>query len=159
MCTEARPLRAKYSYRAVALLREDDRVLLQRGIDDDCWALPGGGVEIGESAEATVRREFLEEIGQDVRVGKPIALVENAFQLDGEWQRQIEIYFKVYATGGLAAWNDALGNIISRESHLKFRLFSERECADLDIRPAAAQGLLFSANEIFAYFGAATSDW
>ena len=77
--------REPYGYRAVALLRRGDCVPLQCGLDDASWALPGGGVESDESAQATVRREFREELGWDVRTGRPIALVENAFRMDGRW--------------------------------------------------------------------------
>ena len=144
-----------YGYRAVALLRDGDRVLLQRGIDDDFWALPGGGVEAGESAEATVRRELLEELGQDVRVGRPIALIENGFWLGGRWQRQIELCFEASAAAGFPVCENPRGTVRSREAHLEFRLFSSSECRGLDIRPAAAGRLLFAKNDAFTYVGRA----
>ena len=39
------------------------RVLLQRRVDNDLWALPGGGMEIGESVSETAVREVREETG------------------------------------------------------------------------------------------------
>ncbi|MFZ2119232.1 MAG: NUDIX domain-containing protein, partial [Pseudonocardiaceae bacterium] len=39
------------------------RVLLVRRADDGYWELPGGRVEVGESASAAVVREVAEEAG------------------------------------------------------------------------------------------------
>lgn len=48
---------------AVALLDEEDRILLQRRTDTGNWGLAGGLMEPGESPEETARREVLEETG------------------------------------------------------------------------------------------------
>ncbi len=47
-----------------AIVRDDyDRVLLVRRMDDGNWELPGGRVEVGETASATTLREVDEESG------------------------------------------------------------------------------------------------
>jgi 8-oxo-dGTP pyrophosphatase MutT (NUDIX family) len=49
---------------AYAVVRDERaRVLLVRRIDDRNWELPGGRVEVGETASATVAREVAEESG------------------------------------------------------------------------------------------------
>lgn len=36
------------------------------GVYCDCWHLPGGGVDAGESRESALKREIKEEIGMDI---------------------------------------------------------------------------------------------
>lgn len=67
-------LRIREAARAV-VLDDADRILLVRfefpgGVTR--WALPGGGVEPGETSVETVRRELLEEVGLAAPVGPAI---------------------------------------------------------------------------------------
>ena len=45
------------------LIVQDDKVLLVKESDDAWWALPGGGVDHGETIESTLVREVEEELG------------------------------------------------------------------------------------------------
>lgn len=45
------------------LIIQDDKILLVREADDDWWALPGGGVDHGETVESSLAREIKEELG------------------------------------------------------------------------------------------------
>jgi 8-oxo-dGTP pyrophosphatase MutT (NUDIX family) len=47
---------------------EDGRVLLEKRSDCGMWGLLGGGVDPGESVDATARREVLEESGFQIEV-------------------------------------------------------------------------------------------
>ncbi|MDX1734206.1 MAG: 8-oxo-dGTP diphosphatase MutT [Halioglobus sp.] len=60
------------------ILDARDRILLSRRADGahqgGLWEFPGGKVEVGESLEAALRRELLEELG--IRIGPSIELIE-----------------------------------------------------------------------------------
>ncbi len=69
-----------------AVLIERGRVLLiKRGKPPllGQWSLPGGTVEPGETLEAALRREMLEETALSVRVG-PLLTVFDRIERDGE---------------------------------------------------------------------------
>jgi 8-oxo-dGTP diphosphatase len=58
-----------------AVVFKDGRVLLvQRGRPPakDLWAIPGGGVELGETLQQAAEREIKEETGVIIRAGEPI---------------------------------------------------------------------------------------
>lgn len=48
---------------SVILLDKSNRILLQLRKDNDCWGLPGGSLEPGESLEEVASRELYEETG------------------------------------------------------------------------------------------------
>jgi len=52
----------------VVVRRDDGRLLLVRRLDSGIWELPGGQVDVGETASGTAVRETAEEAGVDVAV-------------------------------------------------------------------------------------------
>jgi 8-oxo-dGTP pyrophosphatase MutT (NUDIX family) len=52
-----------YRVAARVLIVQNNQVLLVRESDDEWWALPGGGVDHGDSMEVTLTREVEEELG------------------------------------------------------------------------------------------------
>ncbi|MCM3339340.1 NUDIX hydrolase [Paenibacillus sp. MER TA 81-3] len=58
-----------FSYRVAGLLMRNDKILLQRPLNDTGYAFPGGHVSFGETHEETLIREFKEEMGVNIKVG------------------------------------------------------------------------------------------
>jgi ADP-ribose pyrophosphatase YjhB (NUDIX family) len=56
------------------VLVEDGKILLHRRSDTGNWALPGGRMEIGESAEECAVRETFEETGLHVKVKRLVGV-------------------------------------------------------------------------------------
>jgi ADP-ribose pyrophosphatase YjhB (NUDIX family) len=74
----------------------------------------GGHVEFGEYALDTVRRELMEEIGQQLTAARLAGVIENIFQWDGETQHEIVFMF-------VAAFADAAAYEIAEQAILDDR--------------------------------------
>jgi ADP-ribose pyrophosphatase YjhB (NUDIX family) len=83
---------------------EHDRLVLIRRRDNDLWALPGGGMELGESIVDTAVREVKEETGLDIEVTGLIAVYTNPHHVmaytDGEVRQQFSLCFTTRLLGG-----------------------------------------------------------
>lgn len=89
----------------VAIVTDDqDRVLLIHKTDNNLWALPGGGHEIGEAIADTAVREVKEETGYDIEVERVTGLYTNPGHVmaydDGEVRQQFSIGFRAHLVGG-----------------------------------------------------------
>ncbi len=86
--------------RAAGILIKDGKILLirhQKG-KNSYWLLPGGGVDYGETMEASLKREFLEECNIDVEIGE-MAFVSQGIAPDKS-RHIIHMTFEVEYTGG-----------------------------------------------------------
>jgi 8-oxo-dGTP pyrophosphatase MutT (NUDIX family) len=86
------------------------RILLQRRADNGLWALPGGGMELGESLAENVAREVREETGLAV---EPLYVIgvytdpEHVFAYDdGEVRQEYSVCVACASTGGTLAVSD-----------------------------------------------------
>lgn len=83
----------RFNYRAVGVIFYNDRVLLHKSARDSFWALPGGRVELMESAGDTVKREMREELGIEVAIARLLWVVENFFEYGGKSHHELGLYF------------------------------------------------------------------
>jgi ADP-ribose pyrophosphatase YjhB (NUDIX family) len=89
----------------VAAVRNDrGELLMIHRTDNDLWALPGGGHDIGESISDTVVREVREETGIEVEVTGLLGIYTNPRHVmaydDGEVRQQFSISFSARPIGG-----------------------------------------------------------
>lgn len=91
---------------AVSAFVQDDegRILLIRRTDNDLYALPGGGVELGETMTQAVHREVMEETGIEVEVTGLIGIFSDPEHLieftNGEVRQEFSICFHAAPVGG-----------------------------------------------------------
>lgn len=91
---------------AVTAVIQNDagQLLLIRRTDNDLYAIPGGGVELGETLTQTVQREVLEETGINVQVTGLVGVYSDPEHVieftDGEVRQEFSICFRATPTGG-----------------------------------------------------------
>lgn len=122
--------------RAAAIIARNGQVLLHRMEGDAFWALPGGGIEPGESASQTVVREMQEELGVAVAAGALACVVENFFMYAGLAYHETGLYLHVHPEpGGLLDQSDGPYEGVEGKRRLEFAWFARSELAGLDLRP------------------------
>ncbi len=109
----------------------DGRVLLIHRTDNDRWALPGGGIELGESVSDAVQREVKEETGIDVEVTGLVGIYSDPRHViaydDGEVRQQFSICFRARSAGGELAGSSESSEV---------RWVPTDEIGTLDMHPA-----------------------
>ncbi|MEJ2855928.1 MULTISPECIES: NUDIX hydrolase [unclassified Saccharothrix] len=91
---------------AVSAIVQDPtgHLLMIRRTDNDKYAIPGGGQDVGETLTQTVVREVEEETGIRVEVTSLVGLYSNPNHViaydDGEVRQEFSICFRAQPTGG-----------------------------------------------------------
>lgn len=129
-----------FSYRAAGIVVVDGKVLLQKPIDGNDYALPGGGVKLGETCAETLKREFSEEIGTDIEVGKLRWVEECFWTWDGKPNHNISLYFDVRFTDSVQI--PLNGCFASNEPHLEFNWVAIENLGNLTVYPERMTELL-----------------
>ncbi|CAM4068175.1 NUDIX hydrolase [Kibdelosporangium persicum] len=86
------------------VLDEANHLLMIRRTDNDLYAIPGGGIEPGETVTAATVREVQEETGIDIEVTGLIGIYSNPQHVieydDGEVRQEFSICFRARPVGG-----------------------------------------------------------
>jgi ADP-ribose pyrophosphatase YjhB (NUDIX family) len=140
---------------AAVIPDEEGLVLVRHRKNGEIYdLLPGGGVEPGETLEAALKREVLEETGLTCDVGHPL-FINDSIAPDGS-RHVVQITFLATRTGGEIDMDP------SDERVLAAHFVPVSLLAYLDLRPPMAQQLLAAATTGYPattrYLGALWTD-
>jgi 8-oxo-dGTP diphosphatase len=135
--------------RVAALIEnEAGEILLikQKKKNKDYWLLPGGGIEFGESAESSLKRELQEELSLELQSSEFLLLNES---IDPNGNRHIiQIVFRVK----LKSHEPKIPK--TEKAVIEFGFFSREQIFDLEIRPNIKD--FFKSEETVKFI---KSDW
>lgn len=105
--TSERPMRETktpipHKHIGVAVIWNDrrDRILVDRrpakGLLGGLWEFPGGKIEAGETPEACVKREILEELAIKIEVGEHLITVDHAYS---HFKVSLHVYYCAHLSG------------------------------------------------------------
>ena len=84
----------RFNYRIAAVILYEGRVLAHRGEQEDFWSLPGGRCEMMEFSANTLKREMMEEIGEELEIGRLLWLVENMHVFNGREVHELCFFYQ-----------------------------------------------------------------
>lgn len=84
-----------FNYRVCGVISDNKRLLLHRMKDDDFWTLVGGRVQILESSEDAIKREIIEELGENIEINRLLWIVENFFKFKNKHYHEILTIYSV----------------------------------------------------------------
>lgn len=93
--------KAKFRYRAAAVMTVSEKILIMRDVGYSIWYLPGGKVRMGETAEEAVLRELHEELNVETKIVRPLWIHQNFFTEYGSGAscHEICVYFLIDSAG------------------------------------------------------------
>lgn len=118
-----------------ALILKGNQILLTKGVGSKFTFLPGGHIEVGESAKKSLKRELQEEMGIEVKVGKYLGALEHFFSLTDRFQQEINHVFLVDLSNGNK-------KIESKENHLNFIWIDVNKLEKNNLMPLPLQKLI-----------------
>ncbi len=120
----------KFHYIARAIIQLDGKYLLVRSIGDTNTFLPGGHIELGETAHQAIKRELLEEFGKKATVLNFVGAVEHLWPEILKNNHEINLLFNV-AVDGL----DSSKAPAALEEHLELLWTSAAELDTVNLQP------------------------
>ncbi len=88
-----------FSLRAAALIIQDNKLLVAKSQDYDCYYTVGGGVRQNESSDKAILRECFEETGYHYEVDRLFFVQERFFQLKKTNHHEV-VFFYLMKDGG-----------------------------------------------------------
>lgn len=125
----------QFLYRTAAVALNGDLVLLQRIGDAKFWCLPGGRMEIGETAEAGLKRELREETGLEADVGRLVWVIENFYGQGDVRLHEIGLYFLVRFDPASPAYKQEWTGQEEDGTELTFRWWPVADLGGVNLRP------------------------
>ncbi|MBD3193254.1 MAG: NUDIX domain-containing protein [Candidatus Heimdallarchaeota archaeon] len=113
------------------------KILVEQPSDEPsaCFAFPGGGLELGETLEERLKKEYLEEANVQVISQEYLFLVENRFSFKDTFIHSLEHYFLVQLENY---------DIESKEPEIILKWLPIDQLPKIDLRPEIVRDVIIN---------------
>lgn len=131
------------------IFSKDNKLLMGKkdpakgGVYSDCWHIPGGGIDEGETFEEALQREIQEEVGIDVSLYNPVIVPEKG---SGISEKVLDTGEKVLCRMEFNRFRVDIKDKLASEIEVKFgddlietRWFSKDELSDVKQIPGGKE--------------------
>jgi len=144
-----------FSYRVAGVCVKNGKVLLQKPVYENAYAIPGGHVSFGETNEQTLVREYKEELNADIKVNGLKWVGEHFFPWGKKPCHQICLYYNIEIIdehtpkdGSFMGEDDVDG----LSTKLEFHWVDIDKLKELEVYPVEITELLSRENEGVVHF-------
>ena len=82
---------------ALGVIVRNNKLLVSKGYDEikkqTFYRCLGGGIEFQETSTDALKREFIEEIGKEIKIKELLGISENIFTFNGEGGHEIVFFY------------------------------------------------------------------
>ncbi len=144
----------KFKFRVCGLVKNGDKVLVQKIMNNPFYCLPGGHVELGEDTKSAVNREITEEIGNSIKNEELFAIIENFFDgTENEQYHELGFYYKAELQNPIEPKDYVVvENDKGVEKRLEYKWVDKKSIQDIDFRPVVLKPLLFEESAKVEHF-------
>lgn len=127
-----------FNYRVAIIIKNGDKILVQKNDKVNHYTLPGGRCELGENSINTGIREFKEETGINITLRKEVGMIENFFVSSFNGKKYHEILMiHEYEFNDRNLYNQtSIANIEDKQkNHLIYIWLNIDELKNTDFKP------------------------
>lgn len=142
-----------HNFCSTGVLLNHGKILVQRGINDTEFALPGGHVAWGETSTETLVREYKEELGVNISADRLIWVEEVFWKWGAREAHTICHYHLVSLTSpSQIPSNSILKSLESDESRLIFQWVDINELQNYKIYPVFLKDKIINLSDRIEHF-------
>ena len=148
--------------RAAGLIVHNGKFLVHRNINKEHYALIGGRIEAGEDSKSALKREIKEEIGIDVEILDPVAVIESFYIINGSKYHEVMFVHRAeFCDAELTESLESFKNVEGKE-HLKYVWLDLDKLDDYFIKPGIIKEILkdgkFPVHKVWDEIGCVRKD-
>jgi len=123
------------NFRAAGILIRNGKLLVQKDIKTNVFALPGGHVKISESSKDSLVREFVEETGVNINCDKLLFVEESFWKSNDRRYNTIAFYYLISLVNSDELPDNSKTNKLKDNDSVELLWISLDKIEELDIYP------------------------